>query len=231
MDKTIAITGINAVDSPGPGVAVARSLTAHYGQNISLIGLAYDAIDPGLFDPELFRDGYLLPYPVNGKDALLNRLKEIHSKKKLDVIIPTLDSEMLNFSEIEPDLKKMGIKMFIPSPEQITARSKINLTGLASEYGFNVPRTAVVHDYQNLEHSAQWIGFPLFVKGIYYEAYKCHNLDQVHAFANLIAGRWGFPLLLQENLEGEEFNAAAIGDGKGATVSALCMKKILYTDK
>ncbi|RMI07126.1 MAG: biotin carboxylase [Calditrichaeota bacterium] len=231
MELTIGITGINAVDSPGPGVAVARSIVAARGDSVNLIGLAYDAIDPGLFDRELFRAGYLLPYPREGRDALLRRLQTVQEKTPLDVLIPTLDSEMQNFAEIEGELKEMGVRMFIPSMEQIAARSKSNLAKLGEEHGFAVPQTVTVYDPGRLPAAADNLGYPLLVKGIYYEAYLCHDLAQVQSYAALIARKWGYPILLQEYLEGEEFNAAAIGDGKGHLVGLLGMKKILLTDK
>ena len=43
---TVAVTGLNATDNPGPGVAVIRALR-DADPAIRIIGLAYDALDPG----------------------------------------------------------------------------------------------------------------------------------------------------------------------------------------
>ena len=48
--ETIAITGMNATDNPAPGVAVARSLRQAPGFDGKLLGLGYDALDPGFHD-------------------------------------------------------------------------------------------------------------------------------------------------------------------------------------
>lgn len=231
MALKIGITGVNAMDSPGPGVAVTRSIREKYGKKVTFVGLGYDAIDPGLYDSQLFASGYLLPYPANGKRALLERLKVIQAAEKLDIILPTLDSEMQHFSELQPELQQMGIASFLPTPEQIRVRAKPNLPALAERHGFFTPRTISVPEPSGLMAATQQIGFPLLLKGIFYEAYLCRDFSQVETFARLVSTRWGYPVLLQEFLEGEELNAAAIGDGKGRMLSALCMKKILLTDK
>ena len=49
---TVAVTGMNArPDNPGPGVAVARCLKESRHLDARVLGLAYDAFDPGLYLP------------------------------------------------------------------------------------------------------------------------------------------------------------------------------------
>ena len=86
----VAVSGINAVDSPGPGVPVLRSLRESK-LNPELIGFAYGALEPGNFMSDLLENSFLLPYPSSGPEVLLDRIRHINSIKKLDVIIPTLD--------------------------------------------------------------------------------------------------------------------------------------------
>jgi carbamoyl-phosphate synthase large subunit len=42
---------------------------------------------------------------------------------------------------------------------------------------------------------------------------------------------WGYPVLIQEVIEGEEYNAAAVGDGAGKMLAVAGMKKLVFTDK
>ncbi|MGK5091422.1 hypothetical protein WDW89_05305 [Deltaproteobacteria bacterium TL4] len=50
MDEIIVgVSGINAVDNPGPGVGVARSLKEDPELNIKIVGLGYDAMEPGYY--------------------------------------------------------------------------------------------------------------------------------------------------------------------------------------
>ena len=46
----VGISGINATDNPGPGVAVARGLAGAVA-GIKLVGLSYDVHDPGNYSP------------------------------------------------------------------------------------------------------------------------------------------------------------------------------------
>lgn len=70
---TVGVTGLNATDNPGPGVAVIRALR-DADPNIRLVGLAYDALDPGVYATELLRDIFMLPYPSQGLTAFWSRL-------------------------------------------------------------------------------------------------------------------------------------------------------------
>ncbi len=46
---TIAVTGLNAIDSPGPGVAVIRALREAESFDCRIIGLAYESLEPGIY--------------------------------------------------------------------------------------------------------------------------------------------------------------------------------------
>src|SRR6185369_12576722 len=74
---TIAVTGLNATDNPAPGVGVLRALQAANPRD-TLIGLAYDALDPGIYARDLAAEVFLIPYPSHGVDAFLDRLEYVH---------------------------------------------------------------------------------------------------------------------------------------------------------
>ncbi|MBI5326791.1 MAG: ATP-grasp domain-containing protein [Deltaproteobacteria bacterium] len=224
-----AITGLNAGDTPGPGVPVARCIREHPECQGRIIGLAYDALEPGVLDNQLIDSAYLMPYPRAGKDALLERIQYIHAKEQLDVIIPTLDSELLNFIYIRNNLSEMGIKTILPTEEQFVKRSKINLHKLQHEFGIKTPETHLITDINKILLPKE--DFPIVVKGIFYEAYMAYSNDEAVHYALKIVNKWGYPVLMQKYIEGEEFNAAVIGDGEGNTMGIVCMKKIVLTDK
>lgn len=86
---TIAITGVNArAENPGPGMAVARCLVEHPEFKGRVIGLAYDALDAGLYARQYFSASYLLPYPSSGDEVLMERLMAVHDYEQIDAIIP-----------------------------------------------------------------------------------------------------------------------------------------------
>ena len=115
----IAITGLHATDNPAPGIGVIRCLKHDEDWNGKIIGLGYDVYDTGIYDKGLLDHTYLIPYPNQGIDAFLDRIKYIHSQIPIDVIIPTLDSELSVFQRMESKLSDLGIAMFIPSKETV----------------------------------------------------------------------------------------------------------------
>ena len=136
---TIAVTGLNAIDSPGPGVAVIRGLREAASFDVRIIGLAYESLEPGTYMHELIDRTYLIPYPTSGTDALMERLVYIHGQEKLDIIIPNFDAELYSFMKLEDKLRGMNIHMFLPTFEQFEERHKVNLSKFGKKYGIDVP--------------------------------------------------------------------------------------------
>lgn len=227
-DWTIAISGINAhAENPGPGMAVARCIVEHPEFRGRIIGLAYDALDAGLYAHNYFASAYLIPYPSSGDEALMERLEAIHKEEHIDVIIPCLDSEMPNFIALKGRLNDKDIKLLIASREQFLMRAKDHLFDLCTKIGISVPETKIVSDpkFFDLDESkssrssertdSSDFQYPLVVKGIFYDAYVVHCPAEAKlAFAKIVQ-KWGYPCLVQEVIKGDELNLAGIGDGAG----------------
>ncbi len=111
---TVAISGINDVDNPGPGVGVARSLRKDKDLNLKLVGLAYDAMEPGIYMDWLFDKSYIMPYPTGDFQVFIDRLVYIKENFGLDFVIPTLDSELPLYIKYEDKLREKGIYTFVP---------------------------------------------------------------------------------------------------------------------
>jgi carbamoyl-phosphate synthase large subunit len=227
---TIAVTGLNATDNPAPGVGVLRALRES-GPDDRLVGLAYDALDPGVYAADIAREVFMIPYPSQGVSAFLSRLAYVHEKVGLDVIVPTLDAELPSFIDLEPKLRDMGIGLLLPTREQLDLRSKVNLAALGERAGIRVPRTAVITDADELYRAHEKVPYPFFVKGVFYGATLAHGLEEaMNAYYKVVA-QWGVPVILQERVSGEELDVVGVGDGKGGLVGAVPMKKMLLTDK
>jgi carbamoyl-phosphate synthase large subunit len=228
---TIAVTGLNATDNPAPGVGVLRALRLGDGASDRLVGLAYDALDPGVYAKDIVDDVFMIPYPSQGARAFLSRVAYVHERVGLDVIIPTLDSELPSFIDIEPKLGAMGIGLFLPTREQLDLRSKVHLAELGRKAGISVPETAVVSDASELARIHEKVPYPFFVKGVFYGATLARSLDEAVAAYYKVIAQWGVPVIVQTAIAGEEFNVVAVGDGQGGLVGAVPMKKMLLTDK
>ena len=228
---TIAVTALNATDNPGPGVSVLRSLREVPGFRGHLVGLAYDSLDPGVYARDIADDVFLLPYPSQGRDALLQRLRYIKDRVGLDAVIPTLDSELDSFIDIEPQLREMGVGLFLPTREQLRLRAKARLAELGQVAGIRAPTTRTISDPAELYRLHEAMPFPVFLKGQYYGARIAHGPDEAVGAWHAIVARWGLPVIAQAAVRGEEYNVVAVGDGYGGMVGAVPMKKTFLTDK
>lgn len=228
---TVAVTGLNAVDSPGPGVAVARGIRVCTDFNVRIIGLSYEALEPGIYMDGIADKSYQVPYPSAGSESLMTRLEYIHEREKIDVLIPNFDAELSNFIKLTPRLKEMGIHTFMPTIEQFESRDKVNLFSFCKKNGFFVPRDKTIYNVTELPALAEQFKYPLVVKGKYYDAVVCQTLDQAQKAFHKLEAKWGLPIIVQEFINGTEINVAALGDGKGTAISAVPMRKLFITDK
>ena len=213
----IAITGMNAKpDNPGPGCAVARCLREEGSFRGRIVGLGYESLDPGFYQRETCDSGYLLPYPATGAAALLERLDEVLCVEPVDALIPCLDAELPNFIAIEGELNRRGIRLMLPQREQLRRRDKVR-------------RLTSADFFDSCEHEG-W-SYPLVVKGVFYDASVVHSATEAAMRFHQMAAAWGYPVLVQKFVAGEEVNLTALGDGSGALIGEVMMKKQALTDK
>ncbi len=227
----IGVTGLNAIDSPGPGVSVIRALREADSFKVRIIGFSYESLEPGIYMHDLVDRTYQIPYPSGGTETLMKRLKYIHEKENLDVIIPNFDAELYSFIKLEDKLKEMGIHMFLPTMHQYEERTKVNLNDFGEKYGINVPKSKAIHDLNSIHNLESEFSFPMIVKGKFYDASIAYNFEQLRSHFNKISAKWGLPIIIQEFIHGTEFNVTGLGDGKGNTIAAIPMRKQYITDK
>ncbi|MEM7182566.1 MAG: ATP-grasp domain-containing protein [Spirochaetota bacterium] len=225
----VAVSGLNAVDNPGPGVPVLRSL-AESSLGLELIGFSYDVLEPGNFMDSLLSASFIVPYPNSGPDILLQRIKYIHSHHPIDLILPTLDSELENYLAIQPSLDLLGIKTFLPKLEQLRMRDKTFLQESFVGTSILHPKTFLLQDATALQQVMENLQFPVFVKGIFYEAYLAHNREEALGYFHYLATRWGVPVIVQQVIYGEECNVVTLAK-ESKVFSMVAMKKMFLTDK
>lgn len=228
---TIAVTGLNAIDSPGPGIAVIRGLKESKFYKVRIIGLAYEILEPGIYMEDLVDKVYQIPIPSSGFDVMLERLKYIQEIENIDVLIPNFDAELMTFIKLKTILKNMGIRMLIPSKEQFEERLKGVLNKFGEKTGIKVPKSKTVFTIDELESNLQDFDFPVVIKGKFYDAYVATTLEQAISFFYKISAQWGTPIIIQQFIDGNEFNITALGDGKGNMLGAVPMRKTFSTDK
>lgn len=228
---TVAVSGLNNTDNPGPGIPVIRALRDWKGSDIRIIGISYDHLEPGLYLKDLVDKSYSVPFPSEGADNMMLRLEYIHAVEKLDFIFPNFDAELFTFIKLAPRLQAMDIHTFLPSADQFEERQKYRLYEFGQKYGLKVPKSEMLHSVSAVTEKLGQFDFPVVVKGKFYEAYIAYNLDQVYSYFHKIQAKWGLPVIFQQFVYGNEYNVTALGDGKGNTIGAVPMRKKYITDK
>ncbi|MBN1982396.1 MAG: ATP-grasp domain-containing protein [Chitinivibrionales bacterium] len=228
MSFTVAISGINAVDNPGPGTGIARSLKES-GLQVRTIGLAYDSLEPGIYMDWIIDKSYILPYPSCDANQYLQRLEYIHNHEKLDIIISALDAELPLFINLLPKIRSMGIKLMIPSRDSFKKRSKDKLDELSAKIGIKTPKSYPLLSLVELDRALEDIGYPCMIKGPFYEAYKVSAYGEAQHYFHQLAMRWGYPIIAQKFIYGEEYNLIGLGDGEGNDLGHVATKKMIIT--
>ena len=228
----IAVTGLNAIDSPGPGIPVIRALRESSLFDVRIIGLSYEALEPGIYMHDLVDKTYQIPLPAAGAGQLLNRLRYIHEAEQLELIIPNFDAELFNFIKLADVLRdEMGIHTFLPEMEAFEARHKINLEAYGKAHGLRIPKSRSLTQQAEIASLSHEFTYPLMVKGKFYDAYIAYTPEQVQSSFYKLSAKWGTPVIVQECIRGQEVNVTALGDGKGQMIGAVPMRKQYVTDK
>jgi len=124
----------------------------------------------------------------------------------------------------------MGIKLCLPSLENFELRNKNKLGKISEALNIVYPKTYEISSTKELEECTKKSDFPLMIKGNYYKAYMAHNLESAIESFYKISNEWGFPILVQEVVSGEELNLVGVGDGEGTLVGAVAIKKLTTTE-
>ena len=226
---TVGISALNAADNPGPGVGLARSLRECSELDVTIVGLAYDAMEPGIYLDWLIDRTFILPYPTKGSEEFLARLSYIRESSGLDWIIPNLDAELPLYIKYQEQLATMGIRTFLPTMAQFKLRGKDRLAEMAGELSIEVPETIVVGSEADLAAAVDEIGAPVMIKGAFYEAYCATSMLDAAGYYRRIVAQWGYPVIVQALVRGDELNLIGVGDGLGGSLGMVCIKKTSVT--
>lgn len=225
----VGVSGINALDNPGPGIAIARSLKEDTELNVQVIGLAYDAMEPGIYMDWVVDRSCMVPYPSGNSEAYFARLIDIKQRCGMDHIIPNLDAELPFYIKYASRLAQACITTFLPSMQQYRLRGKDQLIEIADRIGVKLPMTRVVTSVQELTAAIDAIGLPVMVKGAFYHAHRAYTAQEAVGHYHALVADWGYPIICQQIVTGEEFNVVGVGDGEGKSLGLVAVKKVWTT--
>ena len=226
----VAVTGLHCGENPAPGTSVIRCIRAEPAFQGSVVGLAYDPLDAGIYADGLIDAVYLLPYPLTGLQAIKDRLAFADEAYKIDFLIPTLDTELSSFIRLKSFLSDRGIHTLLPSEDAWSATLKARLPALAEKCSFATPLIRPVFSQfaaslgiPGIHYPTWWP--PVMVKGVFNEAYLAFSSAQAYVYCGALASRWGYPVILQEHIVGTEYDIAALGDGTKEMIGCVAMRK------
>ena len=231
IEANVAFTGVDSTENPYPGLSVLRSIKEAPEFSGKTIALTYSSLCTGLYQHQYVNQAFLVPYPSESEEYLFSRIQEIHAKLPLQVILPCLDSEIATYARLAPRLNEIGIRTYLPSEESVKIRSKVFLAEFCKQHDFSCPETYVIYQPKELEWRAGQLHYPFVLKGNIIDSVDIYNLQEANVFFNRLAYEWGLPLIMQEYIDGEEYDIAVVANDHSEVVASVTMKKIGLTRK
>jgi len=222
----VAVTGFGGLDNPEPGTAVARALRLGIPQGLTIEALGYDPWLTGAYSPGLVDRVHLAAPLAGGDEAVLARVLEIHRAQPLDVLLPCLDLEVPVYSRLGARLGQAGIRTLLPAADRLQAVTKGALPLFCYENGIATPRTQFVPSVSDVPFHADQFGYPLMVKGTVAGAKRATNREEAYVEAVRLNEIWGGGVLLQEVIEGDEYNAAMVARADGSCLALVLLRKL-----
>jgi len=225
----IGVTGLHATDNPHPGAAVIRVLR-RADPSWRILALIPDRLVTAAFATELVDAHALVPWPSAGPKALAARLKAIVRQHPLDVLIPTLDAEMMHYASLRGLLRRLGVRTYLPGRAAMAAPAKRRLPALGQRAGVAVPETLVMRTAEAAYRAAPRLRYPQVLKGALVDSVVVHSPEDFRVSAVELASLWGYPLLCQPLIPGEEYDVAVVAR-RGEMLGVAVMKKLSVTNK
>ena len=181
--------------------------------------------------PHLIDEAYLIPAASEGPSKVLSSLKEIVNKTKIDVFIPNDDEEVQLFSEIQDEIRTLGIELLIPSPEKVFTVSKEGLYTFGKRQGYLVPFTKVFNRWSEFENNGFDLRYPFVLKGLLCDSYLVDSKEEAKVYFDRITKIWDPPVIAQEFIHGEEYSVVVLANWDNEVIGAVAMKKLGINEK
>lgn len=157
---------------------------------------------------------------VSMKDSnYIQNLLEICENDHINLIIPTIDTDLLVLSENKERFEQVGTKVMISAPEKIRICRDKNVTSkFFMDCGLNAPEP--VNDYREYR-----MGYPAFIKpkdgSSSINAYKVKNEEELEVYANQIE-----EYVIQPFITGREYTIDVFCDWSGNPISIVPRERL-----
>lgn len=186
-----------------------------------LIGIDNNKTAPGL----RFVDNYYLVPKVNDPN-FIKEVIEICKKENISMIIPTIDTELILYSENKEKIfRESGAKVIVSDLNSIKImRDKIRTEVFLKEKGFKVPKTLSKEDIKNKNYS-----FPLFIKPLNgsssFNNFKIKNEKELEFFKDYVPNP-----LIQEFIDGVEYCVDVFNDLDSNIITAVPKNRLAFRE-
>ena len=186
----------------GSGMAVAAIKALKLDKGLRVVSVDNDKLASGLY---LSHKGYLVP-PFKD-ETFYSTLKKIIAKEKIQVVIPALDTILLEFSKRKRDFESIGAKVMISNVDAIeTARDKWK-TYVRLKSILPFPKSFIRKEDIDVK-------YPLNIKprggSGSQQVYKIKNVDELGFFFDMVENP-----IVQEYLSGKEYSVDCLSDMNG----------------
>lgn len=162
-------------------------------------------------------------YAVPGCDEaeFIDTVFGICRTENVDLLIPTIDPELLPFSLHSERFAQVGTRVHVSAPVVVeAARDKLLTMQTFHGAGLPVPRTDTL---ENVREAATGWTWPVFVKPRSGSASR--SIGIAHEAAALAAD-WAEPMIVQEYLSGPEYTINMFFDGGGVIRACIAHERL-----
>ncbi len=178
------------------------------------------SMDCSLLAPALyFADAYIKAPRISENDEYIWAIIKACNEYDIDLIVPTIDTELILLAERKPDIEeKTHAKVLVSDIDVINVcRDKTNTQKYMEDNGFLIPRMIGADEIKNGK-----TGFPVFIKPLdgssSVNAFKAENGDELATFKEIIGeGKY----IIQDYMEGTEYTVDAFLDLDGNIITIV----------
>lgn len=149
----------------------------------------------------------------------ISQLAKICEEDKIDLLIPTIDTDLLVLAENADMFAKIGTKVLISDPDKIAiCRDKNHTADFFEECGLKAPRTC--SDYKKYGNN-----YPCFIKpkdgSSSINAFKVNNREELEVYSQKIGD-----YIIQPFIEGTEYTIDIFCDFEGHPISIVPRERL-----
>lgn len=186
---------------------------------LELKGAIY-AMDASELAPALyFADEKIIAPLISESDEYIKCIIDSCNKFGIDLIVPTIDTDLILLSERKEEIEKATkAKVLISSADVIKiCRDKKNTQRFLEENGFSVPRMITDKDIESGN-----VSWPVFIKPLdgssSVNAFKADDREELDTFKRIIGeGKY----IIQDFMEGTEYTVDAFVDFDGNPITVV----------